>query len=299
VEIPAGSDKGRLRRWTKVILIPTLLALLVGWLVSYAFPAKYTSQSLILVEGQKLPETIVQPVVSGDLTARIETLHQQVLSPSELRPVVERLQLSKTQQGVDEVIANIGANMTIEPVPDLTEIGTTVKEKQGSPVPGFYLKFTASNPREAQAICSELTSLMIRDNAKAMDETTKETADFLNRQVEEAKQNLDDLDRKVAAFRNQHAAASLVAEYDNARKVYQDLLAKQSQFTMTSQAEVMQLGERMFLLDPANLPEDADFPNRWLFAGGGLSAGLVFGIGLALWLRYRRDTVRIASIPSS
>jgi uncharacterized protein involved in exopolysaccharide biosynthesis len=99
VEIPAGSDRGRLRRWTKVILIPALLALLVGWLVSYAFPAKYTSQSLILVEGQKLPETMVQPVVSGGLTARIVTLQQQVLGRSALQPVVQRLQLSKTPEG--------------------------------------------------------------------------------------------------------------------------------------------------------------------------------------------------------
>jgi uncharacterized protein involved in exopolysaccharide biosynthesis len=189
--------------------------------------------------------------------------------------------------------------MTIEPVPELTEIGTTVKETQGSPVPGFYLNFTASNPREAQAICSELTSLMITSNAKEIDETTKETADFLNRQVEKAKQKLDDLGRKVAASKNQHVAASLVADYDNARKVYQDLLAKQSQFTMTAQAELMQLGERMFPLNPASLPGDADFPNRWLFAGGGLSVGLVFGIALALWLRYRRGTARTIPLPSS
>ena len=58
-----------LRRRAKVILIPTLLAPLVGFLVSYAFPAKYTSQSLILVEGQKVPEAMVQPVVSEDLNS--------------------------------------------------------------------------------------------------------------------------------------------------------------------------------------------------------------------------------------
>ena len=40
-----------LRRRLKVILIPTLLAPLVGFGVSYAFLPKYTSQSLVLVEG--------------------------------------------------------------------------------------------------------------------------------------------------------------------------------------------------------------------------------------------------------
>jgi uncharacterized protein involved in exopolysaccharide biosynthesis len=119
-----------LRRRAKVILIPALLAPLAGYVVSHAFPPKYTSQALILVERQKVPESMIQPVVSEDLTARIETLHQQVLSPSQLRPVVERLQLSKTPQGMDDVIARIAANMTIEPVPDLTQIGTTTTKKK-------------------------------------------------------------------------------------------------------------------------------------------------------------------------
>jgi uncharacterized protein involved in exopolysaccharide biosynthesis len=49
-----------LRRRMKVILIPALLAPLAG-VVSFLFHAKYTSQSLVLVEGQKVPERMVQP----------------------------------------------------------------------------------------------------------------------------------------------------------------------------------------------------------------------------------------------
>src|SRR6516225_4566067 len=85
-----------LRRQWKVILIPTLLAPLAGFLVSYAFPARYTSQSLILVEGQKVPQTMVQPVVSQDLTARIATLQQQVQSEARLQSVVQRVFPGKT-----------------------------------------------------------------------------------------------------------------------------------------------------------------------------------------------------------
>src|ERR1700722_2402971 len=105
-----------LRRRAKVILIPALLAPLAGFLVSYAFPPKYTSQSLILVEGQKVPETMVQPVVSQDLTARVAALQQQVLSQSRLQPVVERIYPNKNAQEVWEVIDNIRGNMSVEPV---------------------------------------------------------------------------------------------------------------------------------------------------------------------------------------
>jgi len=134
-----------LRRRIKVILIPTLLAPLAGFFVSYAFPAKYTSQSLVLVEGQKVPEGIVQPVVTQDLTERIATLQQQVLSQSRLQPMLERSGLAKPGQNMDEVIDNIRLSMSVEPVvTDLAAIGAKKKPGQSTPVPGFYVNYTAS-----------------------------------------------------------------------------------------------------------------------------------------------------------
>ena len=94
-----------LRRRMKVILIPALLAPLAGFLVSYAFPAKYTSQSLVLVEAPKIPDTVVQQVFTEDLTQHIATIQQQVLSPARLRPMVERLGLAKSGQSVEDVVS--------------------------------------------------------------------------------------------------------------------------------------------------------------------------------------------------
>src|SRR5271155_5645941 len=113
------------RRRMKVILIPALLAPLAGYFVSYFFAAKYTSQSLGLVEAPKIPTAVVQQVFNEDLTDHISTIQQRVLSPSRLRPMVERLGLSKPGQNPDDLVSNIQANMTIQPViTDLSEIGT-------------------------------------------------------------------------------------------------------------------------------------------------------------------------------
>ncbi|HTW58296.1 MAG TPA: Wzz/FepE/Etk N-terminal domain-containing protein [Terriglobales bacterium] len=195
-----------LRRRAKVILIPALLAPLAGFLVSYAFPAKFTSQSLILVEGQKVPETMVQPVVSEDLTARVATLQQQVLSQSLLEPVVERVYPGKNAQEVGEMIDNIRLNMTVEPVmTTLNQIGSgKPKPGAGSPVPGFYLNYTASSAREAQQICNELTTLMVDQNLKSVQAAATGTSEVLDKGLEDAKQNLDGLDAKLAAFKKQY-----------------------------------------------------------------------------------------------
>src|SRR5215472_2392549 len=123
-----------LRRRAWIILIPALLAPLAGYLVSYAFPPKYTSQSVVLVEGQKVPESMVQPVVSEDLTARVSTLQQQILAESKLRPLVQRLFPAKNPAEVGAMIDTIRANMSVEPVPsDLLSIGTAKKKTNVSP----------------------------------------------------------------------------------------------------------------------------------------------------------------------
>src|SRR5947209_18797813 len=80
-----------LRRRAKVILIPTVAATLLAF-VAYRIVVwkltKYTSTSLVLVESQKVPESMVQPVVSDDLQARIGMLRALATSDTEMRPIL-------------------------------------------------------------------------------------------------------------------------------------------------------------------------------------------------------------------
>ena len=223
-----------LRRRAKWILIPALLAPLAGWLISYAFPAKYTSQALVLVEGQKVPEGMVQPVVTADLTGRIATLQQQVLSQSHLQPMLERV-YGKSSQNLDEQVDNIRLNMAVEPVvTDLAQFGTTGKKKPGqsSPVPGFYINYTASSPREAQQICNELTSLLLEENLKSREDVARGTTNFLSKGLEDAKRNLDDLESKLANFKKQYVG-QLPGQEENNLKILMGLNSQLESNTQT------------------------------------------------------------------
>jgi polysaccharide chain length determinant protein (PEP-CTERM system associated) len=223
-----------LRRRMKVILIPALLAPLAGFLVSYAFPAKYTSQSEVLVSPPRIPDAVVQSVFTEDLTQHITAIGQRVLSPALLRPLVDRLGLAKEGQNVEDVISNIQLNMTIEPVPDISDFGgSTAKKKPGSnPVPGFYVNYTASTARRAQKICDALTSMVIEEDLKMRQEQTNGTTDFLTRQVENAKNHLDDLDKRLAAFKNQHLG-QLPSDEDNNLKILMGLNSQLDANTQT------------------------------------------------------------------
>jgi polysaccharide chain length determinant protein (PEP-CTERM system associated) len=209
-----------LRRRLKLILIPTLLAPVVGYLVSYASPAKYTSQSLVLVEGQKVPEGVVQSVITQDLAQRIATMQQQVLGRNRLQPMVERMQLVRGGKNLDDVIEEIRSGVQIEPVvTDIGMIGSPAgRRKAGTNVPGFYVNYTAPNAKEAQNICGELTSMLLSENQNTREQVAQSTTDFISRQLDEAKRNLDDQDSKLAAFKRQYSG-QLPGDEDNNLKV--------------------------------------------------------------------------------
>jgi uncharacterized protein involved in exopolysaccharide biosynthesis len=77
-------------------------------------------------------------------------------------------------------------------------------------------------------------------------------------------------------------------EYDIEQKVYQDLLTKKSSANLTATMMNMSEGERMFPLNPANLPDSPDSPNRFLFSASGLGSGLGLGVALLLWTKRRK-----------
>lgn len=138
----------------------------------------------------------MQPLVAEDMTTRVAILEQQMLSETNLQPLVQKVWPGKNSQEVDQIIDNIRLNVKLEPViTSLSAIGVTAGEqvKPGqSPVPGFYLDYTAARPRVAQQICTEWTALLINENLKSMQAAASGTSELLSPGLEDAKHNLDD-----------------------------------------------------------------------------------------------------------
>jgi uncharacterized protein involved in exopolysaccharide biosynthesis len=228
-----------LRRRLRVILIPALLSPLAGFMVSYVFPPKYTSQSTVLVEGQKVPDNYVQPVITSDFTQRIQTLSQTVVSPTRLRPVIESLGLVKPDEE-NRLIEDIQQNMRVEPV--ITSMSAAASASQSGKkkkpsatseaVPGFIVEYTDSNPAHAQKICNAMTSLIVDENLRTRGEVAKGTTDFLNRQVDKAKSDLDDQDKRLAAFKKQYMG-QLPGDADNNMRILMSLNSQLDAMTQT------------------------------------------------------------------
>ena len=228
-----------LRRRLKVILIPALVAPLAGFGISYVLPPKYSSQSTVLVEGQKVPDNYVLPVITADFAQRVQPLSQEVLSPSRLRPVIHSLNLVKPEDE-GKLIGEIQQNMQVEPVittmsaaVSASPTAKTKKPSAGSePVPGFTVNFTDSDAARAQKVCNALTSLIVDENLKSRSEVAQSTTDFLTRQVDDAKRALDDQDGKLAAFKKQYMG-QLPTDVDNNMRMLASLNSQLDASTQT------------------------------------------------------------------
>jgi polysaccharide chain length determinant protein (PEP-CTERM system associated) len=190
------------RRRIAVVVVPTLAAALIGFLISYAFTPKYTSKALLLVEGQVVPTGYVNPIVTERVSSRMIILQQSVLSRSRLEPLVNRLGLARKGKSVDDVIDDIRTNLLVTPFHK--EKGAGGNAEDTADVPGFNVAYTADNPRDAQQVCAEITSLLLAENLEVREQVAQTTTDFLSRQLDQAKHNLDDMDGKLSRFKIEH-----------------------------------------------------------------------------------------------
>jgi uncharacterized protein involved in exopolysaccharide biosynthesis len=84
----------------------------------------------------------------------------------------------------------------------------------------------------------------------------------------------------------------LTRDNDNAQAFYKDLLAKKSASGLATSMENQQEGEQMHILAVAGLPDSPSFPNRPIFAAGGMGVGLALGALIAIILEFSDKSIR-------
>ncbi len=190
-ELTMEDYAGILRRRLWLILASTVLVLGISLAVSYILPPQYVSQTLVLIEQQKVPEDYVKPVVDEDLGARLASMKEQILSRSRIEPIIERFDLySGNGNTMDDRVDMTRKAIGIQPI----------RSEQSHGMPGFFISFKAKDARTAQQVCGEITSHFVSANLNAREESAEGTTDFLKQQLADAKRNLDEQDAKLAAF---------------------------------------------------------------------------------------------------
>ena len=160
---------GILKRRFWLLLTLPILFLVGGIAASHLVTPQYMSQTLVIIEQQKVPEDYVKSVVTEDLDERLASMKEQILSRSRLQPIIERYNLfAGSKNAMDDRVEMMQKAIGVKPIPSAT-----------GGMPGFFITFKAQDPRTAQQVCSEITSLFTAENLNAREESAEGTTDFL------------------------------------------------------------------------------------------------------------------------
>src|ERR1700723_1178039 len=195
------------RRWW-ILAIPAIIFPIVGYGITFLVKPQYVSQTLVLVEQQKVPESYVKAVVTEDLSERLASMREQILSRSRLQPIIERFNLfANNKLSMDDRIDLTRKNIGITPIQ--SEIART------NGLPGFYISFKASDARTAQLVCGEIQSLFVSENLNDRAAAAAGTTDFLRVQLADAKAKLDEQNEALRKFEQTYMGKLPGAENGN------------------------------------------------------------------------------------
>ena len=182
------------RKWWVLVVF---LAVSAGtFIYAYQLPNIYTSETLIMVDPQRVPEWYVKPTVTGDVRNRLGTLSQQILSATRLQKIIERLNLYPIERKTlarEDLVTMMRKHITINVVSDF-----------GSDLQAFRIGYSGTEPRLAAQVANELASLFIEENLKAREQQATGTAEFLENQLQDTRKSLEAQEAKLKDFRLKH-----------------------------------------------------------------------------------------------
>jgi polysaccharide chain length determinant protein (PEP-CTERM system associated) len=198
---------GAARRRYLYFLIPLFFGWLIVWGASWVIPPVYRSGTLILVEQPTMPKDYVTPNVADDLQERLQSITQQILSRTRLLQIIEQVKVynDDSKKTADEKVERMRKDIEIE----------LVHDAHNDKITAFNVYYSARDPHLAQKVTSELTNLFINENVEVRQQLSEDTTEFLQNQLETARQTLSEQEEKIREFKGQHVGEMPTQQQSN------------------------------------------------------------------------------------
>ncbi len=192
------SEYGRIalkRKW--LILLPAIaIGLAIGYVV-FRLPDIYESSTLIVVKPATLPNSVVPTMTEENLTRELTSISQVVTSRSSLQPLLEKYDLYH-----DERLRGEPMEMLIDAM--RKQIKVEVNTSRNEITNGFNITYRGRDPKSTQAVAGELASRYIDEQTKGTVNAGASAKQFIEDQVTNAKQELDDIDKRRLEYLQQN-----------------------------------------------------------------------------------------------
>lgn len=185
----AGEIAGMLRRQKWLIIFPMItMTAAIGYVV-YKLPSIYESTSLLTVKPPTISSNLVQSLSSEDLSQRLQTINQEVLSRSSLEPLVQKYDLYRSER-------NSGVPMELIVDKMYKNIKVELEESGNEKVAAFRIRYRDRDPQATRNVTAELASKYVNAQVQTQTEIAESTKDLFERQLNEKKVALDGLEKQ-------------------------------------------------------------------------------------------------------
>ena len=189
------------RRHRAWILGPAFAGLVVSVVVAFLWPDTYVSSSMIRVIPPQVPELYVKTNITAEMSSRINSMAQAILSRNNLTNLVNTHKLYLRDQRrlpMEDIIENMRKDIKVSPVAALGNQGANQS------IQAFRISFEYDNRMLAQKVCSDLTSRFINENLTTRANQSVQTTEFVKDQLDERRKKLEEVDKKLTEFRVQN-----------------------------------------------------------------------------------------------
>ncbi len=194
-----------LRRRKAQLFLPMALIFAISGIVAFALPAVYRSEAIILIEQQEIPEDLVRSTVTSYADQRVQVISQRVMSSNNLRSIIEQFDLyadERRTESMAEIIEEMREDITLEMIS-----ADVVDPRSGRPTQAtiaFSLSYDNESPSLAQKVTNQIVSLFLKENLRTRTESAEETSSFLAMEAEKLSEQISDLERKLADFKERN-----------------------------------------------------------------------------------------------
>ena len=261
----------------KQVLALCVAGAAIGFAYSLTQPPSYSSTVEVQVSSEvKVANLFDFKTISDDKSLNIMSIVEMLRSPGVLEATVNNMESVSPQQKV-VLSSTLSKGLKIENIR-----GTDL------------VKITAQGrtPEEAQQFAQGLTDTFIRVHSSNKQAIQSRKADFLDKQVADAKQALMEAEEKVTAS-SQDESSQAYRQLQREVKIKEDIYANLVKEQESSKIREQMNSEEIQVVSPANLPTTESGPRskKKLYAVAGLAIGALLSLGYGL-LCYRKENKR-------
>ena len=195
------------RRRALAIILTFGAVLTASVVVAILLPRVYQSTGTLLVEGSQIPGDVVRSALSGTAEQQIQNLSRRIMTRDSLLRIAAVHEVFEPVAGVvlkeadvvNAMRASIGVNLQIGNMPDWQRPTNNF---------AFNVSFEHGNPEKALEVSSALIQLFLESSVQARVAQASQANEFLNQEANRVQSQLEDLERKIAAYKRSQGSAT-------------------------------------------------------------------------------------------